>query len=221
MDKPYQSLVAFKKTPKLEPSKEIEISLSIKLRNVARYDQKKAYFILDKGKYIIRVGNSSNNTNIFGYIELDEDIITEQLKNIDNNPDFEDYKPKIVLKDDLSIAQKIKLTKNDFILKTVEYHYDFKIPPEFEKLKDKELAKLYIGNYEDRKKQGFVFKETGITGITSRYVRGIKDYLKMVDGPAGLRIAKNMVIIFKLIIKFLNIFHYICINKLKWYNNTK
>ena len=191
MDKPYQSLVAFKKTPKLEPSKEIEISLSFKLRNVARYDQKKAYFILDKGKYIIRVGNSSNNTNIFGYIELDEDIITEQLKNIDSNPDFEDYKPKIILKDDLSMAQKIKLTKNDFILKTVEYHYDFKIPPEIEKLKDKELAKLCIGNYEDRKKEGFIFKETGITGITSRYVRGIKDYLKMVDGPAGLRISKK------------------------------
>ena len=98
VDKPYQSLVGFKKTPKLKPSNEIEISLSFRLKNIARYDEKKACYILDKGNYIIRVGNSSKNTNVYGYIELDEDIITEQLKNIVSNPDFEDYKAKIKIK---------------------------------------------------------------------------------------------------------------------------
>jgi len=42
IDKPYQSLVAFQKTPKIEPSDQKEISLKFKLKNMARYDEKKA-----------------------------------------------------------------------------------------------------------------------------------------------------------------------------------
>ena len=111
MDKPFQSLVAFKKTKELEPNEETLNILSFKLSEVARYDEKNSYYILDKGKYIIRVGNSSENTKIFGYITLDEDIIIEQLKNIDAKPDFEDYKPQIEYKDDLTGIEEIKLSK--------------------------------------------------------------------------------------------------------------
>ena len=127
-DKPYQSLVAFKKTNKLKPLEESEIDLIFHLKIVARYDENKACYILDNGKYIIRVGDSSENTNIYGYIELDEDIIIEQLKNIKiNELGFKDYKPKIVLKDKLNNIQKIKLTKDDFNLKKIEYNYIYKI----------------------------------------------------------------------------------------------
>ena len=189
VDKPYQSLVAFKKTPLLEPDKEIELSLNFKLSFVARYDEKKAYYILDKGYYIIRVGNSSENTKIYGYIKLNEDIITEQLKNIinkNNSPDFEDYKPQIVLNDDLSDTQEIKLNKEDFNLKTIKYEYEYKTDPLISNLKDEDLAKLCIGNYLDRYKE----VEIGLAGTTTKFVEGINKYLKMADGPAGLRISK-------------------------------
>ena len=109
IDKPYQSLVAFKKTPKIEPSNQVEISLKFKLKNMERYDEKKAYYLLDKGKYIIRVGNSSDCTKVYGYIELDEDIVTKQLKNINCNPDFEDYKSEVTYKDDLKSHIKMIL----------------------------------------------------------------------------------------------------------------
>ena len=186
VDKPYQTLVAFKKTPELEPSNEIELTLTFEFSNIARYDEKKAYYILDKGKYIIRVGNSSRNTEIFGYIKLNEDIITQELKNINSNPDFEDYKPEIVLNDDLSKIQKIKLTKEDFDLKKVEYDYETKTDPFLSNLEDKDLARLCIGNYEDRDGE----LSLGFAGITTRYVKGIDNYLTMADGPAGLRISK-------------------------------
>ena len=115
-NKPYQSLVSFKKTPKINPSDEIELDLNFKLKNVARYDIKKASYILDKGNYIIRVGNSSEDTKIYGYIELDEDITTEILKNINGgySTGFKDFNPKVILKDEIKNVQKIKLTKNDF-----------------------------------------------------------------------------------------------------------
>ena len=102
-DKPYQSLVAFKKTKNLKPSKKEEMKLSFKLRDIARYDTKIESYILDKGNYIIRVGNSSRNTKIYGYIELSSDIITEELGNIYNKVmNFDDFKPVVKINDDLS-----------------------------------------------------------------------------------------------------------------------
>ena len=185
-NKPYQSLVSFKKTKELKPLEEEEMELLFKLRNIARYDIKKACYILDKGKYIIRVGNSSEDTNIYGYIELDEDIITEQLRNIYvEDLGFEDYKVKVVLKDDLTHIQKIKLAKKDFHLKKVEYNYKFQINDKISKLKDNDLANLCIGDYTDINE-----KMMGVGGLTTKSVEDVKEYIRMADGPAGLRVTK-------------------------------
>ena len=185
MDKPFQTLVSFKKTGKLKPLEEIEIKLLFKLRSVARYDTNNAYYILDKGNYIIRVGNSSENTNIFGFIELDEDIITEQLKNICNDKllGFKEYKSKIMLNDNLTGVQKIKLTKNDFELKKIEYDYKYQINPNLLKLKNEELARLCIGAKNNEINRGVV-------GLTHPIKNKKNLYLKMADGPAGLRITR-------------------------------
>ena len=190
VDKPYQSLVAFAKTPNIEKLKEVVITLSFKLRNVARYDEKKADYILDKGKYIIRVGNSSNCTKVFAYIELNDNIITQELKNINSNPDFEDFKPEVIYKDNLKNVQKITLTKNDFSVKKVDYSYECKTQKELESLTDKQLAKLCIGNYVDRKVEGSLAMGTGFAGETTKSLEEVKHTLIMADGPAGLRLSK-------------------------------
>ena len=182
--------MAFKKTPDIEPSKEIELSLKFKLSFVARYDEKKAYYILDKGNYIIRVGNSSENTAVYGYIELKEDIITEQLKNINSNPDFEDFKPEITLNDKLTKIEKIELTEEDFELKTIKYEYEGKIDPLISNLEDKELAKICLGNYLDRYKPRSLLRGRGLAGGTTQSVKEINHYLSMADGPAGLRVTQ-------------------------------
>ena len=189
-DKPFQSLVAFKKTPKIEVSKEVEISLSFNLSSIARYDEKKACYILDKGKYIIRVGNSSESSEVYGYIKLDEDIITEQLKNINSNIDFEDYKPEIIFTDNLNDIQKIKLTKDDFTKKEIAYDFEYKADPFISTLKNKDLAKICLGNYIDRYRKNSFEREVGWAGSTTIYVKGIDDFLSMADGPAGLRLSK-------------------------------
>ena len=111
VDKPYQSLVAFKKTPELKPNEEVELNIEFKLSQVARYDTQTASYILDKGNYIIRVGNCSRKTEIFGYIKLSQDVVTQQLKNIKANPKFEDWVPNTSKypKDNLDNVQKILL----------------------------------------------------------------------------------------------------------------
>ena len=158
------------------------MNLDFKLTYVSRYDEKKSYYILDKGNYIIRVGNNSQNTNIYGYIELDEDIITQQLKKINTGDlGFNDYKTKVILKDDLSNIQRIKLTKNDFDFKKIEYNYEYKINNKISKLKDTDLAYMCVGDYSDMNE-----KLSGIGGLTAKNVKSINKYIRMSDGPAGL-----------------------------------
>ena len=188
-DKPYQSLVAFKKTPFLKPLEEVIISLTFKLRDVARYDEIIACYILDKGKYIIRVGNSSRNTKIYAYAELDEDTLITQVKNIDGKPGFKDYSPNIIIDINLSKVQKIKLNKDDFDFHRVIYHYDYKVYDILKKLEDWELAYLCLGGFVSSKNESNE-KMRGINGLTTKKVKKIKNYLRMADGPTGLRIIK-------------------------------
>ena len=190
-DKPYQSLVSFKKTGNIKPLHSNDLLLNFKLRDVARYDIKKACYILDKGKCIIRVGNSSEKTKIYGYIELKEDIITEKLKNIvNNNPDFIDYKPKIDINEDLSRYENIKLNKNDFDLKIANYTYEYKIYNKLKKFSDLDLINLCIGEYNTQPKDVFNDLQLGYGGTTTRKVKEIDNHLNMADGPAGLRLSK-------------------------------
>ena len=67
-DKPYQSLVAFKKTPLLKPKESTELNLTFKLSDSARFDEETAQYILDRGQYIICLGKSSRNTKEVAYI---------------------------------------------------------------------------------------------------------------------------------------------------------
>ena len=190
-DKPYQSLVAFKKTPELKPNKEVELKIEFKLSQVARYETKDASYILDKGNYIIRVGNCSRKTEIYGYLVLNQNIETEKLKNIISIPDFNDYTPDISKypKDELNNVQVINLSKKDFEIKETLYTY---VPPFYEsisKLNETELAYLCVGGFIENKKENDE-KQRGLNGLTTRKIKSIKSYLRMADGAAGLRIAK-------------------------------
>ena len=191
VDKPYQSLVAFKKTPELKPNEEVELNIEFKLSQVARYDTQTASYILDKGNYIIRVGNCSRKTEIFGYIKLSQDVVTQQLKNIKANPKFEDWVPNTSKypKDNLDNVQKILLNKDDFGLEIATYTYVPKIYEEIKKLTDKELAYLCVGGFVESKEENNE-KQRGLNGLTTRKVESIKNYLRMVDGAAGVRIAR-------------------------------
>ena len=191
VDKPYQSLVAFKKTPELKPNEEVELNIEFKLSQVARYDTQTASYILDKGNYIIRVGNCSRKTEIFGYIKLSQDVVTQQLKNIKANPKFEDWVPNTSKypKDNLDNVQKILLNKDDFDFDIATYTYVPKIYEEIRKLTDKELAYLCVGGFVESKEENNE-KQRGLNGLTTRKVESIKNYLRMVDGAAGVRIAR-------------------------------
>ena len=191
VDKPYQSLAAFKKSKLLEPNKVEELRIEFNLSSIARYDTSTASYVLDKGNYIVRVGTSSRNTEIFGYIHLNQDIVTQQLKNIKANPGFDDYVPDVKKypKDVFNDVRKISLTKDDFEIKLYSENYVYKIYDSISKLKNKELAYLCVGGFNDNYEENNE-KERGLNGLTTHKIKSIKKYLRMADGASGLRIAR-------------------------------
>ncbi|MBQ9887126.1 MAG: glycoside hydrolase family 3 C-terminal domain-containing protein [Lachnospiraceae bacterium] len=82
LDKPYQELAAYKKTELLEPGQEQTVTIEFDIADMASYSEKLAAWVLEKGEYVIRVGNSSANTMAAGILVLDETIKNAQGENL-------------------------------------------------------------------------------------------------------------------------------------------
>jgi beta-glucosidase len=191
-DKPYQSLVAFKKSPLLKPEESAELELIFKLSDNARYDEETAQYILDKGDYIIRMGNSSNKTIKVAYINLPEDVVTEVLKNVGGKPDFKDFRPKIKYDDDLTNLQKITLEKTDFTKKRVDYNdYHISFNQKLMSFSDAELARMCVCDFTNTGEEPHKIHLQGEAGETVLALDKVDKYLVLADGPAGLRIIKK------------------------------
>ncbi len=81
LDKPYQELAAFGKTDLLAPGQSQTLTLTFDPSEMSSYSEERAAYILEAGDYVIRVGNSSRNTNPEAVIKVDKTVITEQLTN--------------------------------------------------------------------------------------------------------------------------------------------
>ena len=81
LEKPYQELLTYVKTIELKPKESREFTLSFSLKELTHYDEASAAYIIEKGPYFLRLGNSSRNTHIIGKIQVTESIITEHITN--------------------------------------------------------------------------------------------------------------------------------------------
>ncbi len=81
LEKAYQELAGFAKTDLLQPGESQTLTVSFTTSNMASYDETQAAYLLEAGDYIIRVGNSSRNTQVAARLHLDQTVITQQLSN--------------------------------------------------------------------------------------------------------------------------------------------
>lgn len=88
LEKPYQELAAFAKTKLLAPGESQTLTISFKTTAMASYCEKCASWVLEAGKYYIRVGNSSRNTRVACAVSIDQTTVVEVLKNL-----FKDTEP--------------------------------------------------------------------------------------------------------------------------------
>lgn len=82
LEKEYQSLAAFKKTGLLQPGEREELELCFDLKDTACYEEATASMILEKGDYILRIGNSSRNTVPCAVAELAETVTVSRHRNL-------------------------------------------------------------------------------------------------------------------------------------------
>jgi beta-glucosidase len=81
LQKPYQVLAAFKKTPLMEAGSETVLNLDVNLRDLASFDEKSAAWKIEAGEILLRAGNSSKNTAAAAVLEFAEEKILLQAKN--------------------------------------------------------------------------------------------------------------------------------------------
>lgn len=195
LDQPYQTLAAFAKTKELEPKETETVKISFDLTEIASYSEEKAAYILEKGDYVVRVGNSSANTKPCGVLVMPKTVVVRQVKNALGNPGFDDYKPtplpKETLGDDIN---RISVDTKYFSTEEIMYNKSWKIIPEVKKLSDKELAKLLVGAFSEKTGPLSIIgnASSGVAGAAGQSAAvGDIPSMIMADGPAGLRLSQK------------------------------
>lgn len=196
LEKPFQDLVAYKKTSLLSSGEEENVELTFSLSEFASYDEKTASYILEKGDYIIRMGNCSSFTDIVAVVNLDEDVITRQVKNCFEKPDFTDISIPTKICDIPEDVKRFTICASEIVTDQVEYQHTYEIDSRVKDFSDEELVYMSIGNFDPNAKGLSIIgnagqRVAGAAGETSSQLKnkGIKSLL-MADGPAGIRVTK-------------------------------
>ena len=185
---------------------------------MASYDTAQAAYLLEAGKYYIRVGNSSSNTKAVVAIDLDGDVLIEKTRNLSGDCGFEDWKPEISFVEKeleaLCALPTISLHAENFVTRTISYQEEPAECPSSERcswdqvvqgektldefvgaLTEEELIYLCIGAYNESNDMMEVIGNAssavaGAAGETTRRLAELKvPSLVMADGPAGLRLS--------------------------------
>ncbi|MCL2343623.1 MAG: fibronectin type III-like domain-contianing protein, partial [Firmicutes bacterium] len=82
LNREYQSLAAFAKTETLAPGQSQELTLGFDLTGVAAYDALSASYGLERGDYILRLGENAQMTKPIAVLALDGDAVAERCANV-------------------------------------------------------------------------------------------------------------------------------------------
>lgn len=96
LSKPYQELKGFAKTKTLKSGEKEIVEIRIPTESLASYDTASASFVMEEGKYDLRVGNHSRNTMIAAAITLDKKAVVRKVVNrMSKDHEIELLKPTI------------------------------------------------------------------------------------------------------------------------------
>ena len=197
LHKEYQSLAAFGKTEVLQPGARQMLELSFDLKNIASYREADGCYVLEAGRYLLRLGNSSRNTVPVGMVVVEEEVIVSRHAHICpvQAPIGELEAPERQAEAVNPGLPCVFLDPN--AIETVEYTYE---TPEvcqdpwvqafMDTLSVKEMVDVLVGigmfGGETR------FNLPGSVGNTTSkfWDRGLAN-VALCDGPAGLRIQKR------------------------------
>ena len=196
LDQPYQVLAAFAKTNELKPGESQEVTVSFKMEDIASFDEETCCAILEKGSYVLHIGNSSRDTAVCAVVGLDDNALVQKLHDVGGKPDFADWKPEN--KKMVAIPESVpvlKLAASDITeIIPVQPVIDPKAMEIAATMSDSDLALLCTGAYDGGIGSNSVIGNAGITvagaagETTGVFVEEGIPVLIMADGPAGVRL---------------------------------
>jgi len=194
LDQPYQVLSAFAKTKELASGEKEDLELTFDFRDLASFDKKQSANILERGDYILRLGNSSRNTEMVGVLRLDEEKIIEKVGNLGGEPDFDDYIPAKIDRVYPYTTSVILVPASELEEKTHnKKELNEKAKLFAESLSNEELANICVGYYYPNGKH-YKNKSKFVAGAVGQTTMDLEDKglptTIMSDGPAGLHIAR-------------------------------
>lgn len=196
IDNPDNILVSFKKTKELKPSEQETLEISFKLSDFPNYDESIVSYVLVKGYYFVRCGDSINNLQDVVNLELDETVAIKEVKSLNVNTGFIDY--SIAKPFDVSSVkvktEKLDLSHFNLVKQPYFSKYSVEIPQFIKTLTIDELILLNIGDYKTGV-AGMIGQSgslvPGAAGETTLKIKSLNTSLCMADGPAGLRLVSE------------------------------
>ena len=195
LDQPAQALAAYGKTRELAPGESCRMELRFKMSDLASFDEARSAYVLEKGDYVLRCGNSSRKSKPIALLRLTQDVVTLQAKPLPGKPDFSDWVPEgpdpmpeglpVYVLDAASIPTG-----------TVSDAQTPRPDPMVQALTDEELVFLNIGGFKLKDRSSVVgdsgFAVPGTAGETTSQLKA-KGFpaIIMADGPAGVRLARD------------------------------
>lgn len=192
----YQSLAAFAKTPVLPAGGVCSVELGFDLRDFAAYDDANSRYVLEQGRYVLRLGRNSRDTAPAAVIELDAPAVTEQCRRLcaPERP-IEQLAPPAreaeALPEGIDIldvsAADIKPLRHSYA--EPEMYRSARVDAAAAQLSDAALAEIITGSTYTPPFHATVF---GSCGRTSAILlkKGARDLI-MADGPQGLNLKRE------------------------------
>ncbi|MBR4954259.1 MAG: glycoside hydrolase family 3 C-terminal domain-containing protein, partial [Oscillospiraceae bacterium] len=197
LDREYQSLAAFAKTPLLAPGEKCTLALSFDMADLAAYDESTSSYILEKGDYILRLGSSSADTAIIAAAALADDVVISRHTAI--CPVLKKFEELRSEKREAEVLPEniFRLAVDASAFTTVVYDYtepavcsEKRVKEFVDTLSLKEMVDIVVGIGMFGGKTEF--NMPGSVGNTTSqfWDRGLAN-VTLCDGPAGLRIQKR------------------------------
>lgn len=196
--KEYQRLVTFGKTGQLKPGVSEMLELTFDLAECSSYCEAAAAWVLDAGKYVLRIGNSSRDTTVAAVIDLPGTVVTRQCRNccaaVDELPVFV---PETDRADLPECALLLTADPADFVTEVTHYtEPEITETEQEQKILDgltvQELSWFLQGGALHNPPKG-AFEIHGAAGktVTELLNKGIRNVI-FSDGPAGVNIGNKV-----------------------------
>ena len=202
IEKAAKSLAGFAKTAPLAPGESGMVTISWDLRDMSSFDEARAAYVLEAGRYLVHLGTSSADTSVVAALDLDEEFVVRRVKNCLAG-DVEDKVGSDGAPDDAENSaafNELPLIKMDLSAcetEVIDYERSSYVDPVLDNMSDEELAYLNMGGFNPK---GGILSVIGdasgrVAGAAGESTSALESKgigcIVVADGPAGLRLARH------------------------------